>query len=98
MFGGFDDVDDAGDWSELACKRQLADEKFVVDVRLEELAAQNEDAECDGKIQVGAVFHEFGGSEVDSDFGVRERESGVSNGAADAVAAFVDSAVAHADD
>lgn len=96
--GGLDDVDDAADGTDGASEGKFADEETAGGVGGEKLVAEGEDGEGDRKVEVGAVFEELGGSEVDGDFGVGELKARIDNGATDALAALVDGFVGHADD
>lgn len=72
LLGALDGVDDTPDRADTAVESQLTDEDAVVDLRLFELTADGEDGHGDGQVVVGAVFRQFGGGEVDGDFGAGE--------------------------
>ena len=65
--GGFDDVDDAADGAEVAVQGEFPDEGGAFNLGGVDLFGEEEEGEGDGEIEVGAVFTEVGGGEVDGD-------------------------------
>ncbi len=97
-FGGLDDVDDAADGLGETVEGKLADEEFALEVGLEKLPGEDEDDKGDGEVEMGTVFGELGGGEVDSNFFVGEGETGIGNGGADALAGLGYGFISHTHD
>ena len=94
----FDDIDNTMNGAERALERKFADENPVFDVGIDKLLGDKQNRKGDRQIKIGAVFVEVGGSEIDGNLVDGEGETGVGQGATDAVSSFVDGLVGHADD
>ncbi len=87
----------AGDRSQRAVERQLADERDAPEVRLE-LAGCDEDGRGHGQVVAGPLFRQIGRGQVDGDPAGGDFEAGVAKGGAHTLACLEHRAAGQADD
>jgi hypothetical protein len=98
LLGADGDRQHPADRTDTAIQRQLAHDDQVRQARGLHLLGRSHQAQGDGQVEAGALLADVGRGEIDRDPLGGEGEAGVLEGAADALAGFLDGGIGEADD